>query len=250
MRKEFYFILFTMITGCVMAFKPSTDSSVVSKPTKKNTHTLTLRMNSIGLFAYMGKVVNYHPAVDLLYTYKTRNNFGFSLFKVTDVVDSHSGNNFTIAFVNITFHIGERLSVAPNIGVNMEQQHSIVDHGSDLIALLNTSFRLNKNVVIDHSAMFPNIAFEQKYSDWINRFRILYSKRHLDVTGMFWHNNSWIDNANHFSMGTSIFYNRMRLREKVKCGGGVTSLWTVGSSNTEKVPKRLGIQFTASLTIN
>jgi len=250
MKKEFYFILFIAIPGLALALKPGTDSSIVSKPTKKNIPTVTLRVHSMGLFNYMGKVVNYNPAADFLFTYKTRNSFGFSLFKVADLVDAHSDNNFTIAFANKTFHPAKWLTIAPNIGVNLEQQHAVVDHGSDLIFLLSSVFRINKAITIEHSAMLPNIAFERKHSDWINRIRVLYSRSHLDVSGLIWHNNALLDGYQYFSTGASVFYNRVPLGKKIKWGAGATSLWVASSSNAERVPKRLGVQFTTSLTLN
>lgn len=251
MSSKLYFTGFiVLISAWVLALQPPTsDSTIIAAPQKKTTPSLVMRAHSLGLFTYMGKVVNYHPAGDVFFSYTTNNGWGFSAFKVADLSDIHSHNNFAFGLINKTLHLGKRLSIAPSIGISLEQQHKFVDHGSDVLAMLTTTLRLNKNLVIDHNAMFNNLIFETHFSDWINRFRILYSKNHMDVTGLVWHNNALIDGTEYTSSGISFFYNRIRLTKKVWLGGGVTDLWAMTSSNTDIAPKRNGLQFTTSITL-
>ncbi len=250
MRRKYYLTTFILLSGvCALALQPPADSSGLTLPKKKNTPAITMRLHSMGLFSYMGKVVNYSPAADILFTYTTQSGWGVSAFKVVDVRDVHSHNNFAFALIYKSFHIGERLTITPNIGAALEQQNAFADHGSDLIAMLTTSFRLNQNLVVDHNAMFTNLVFEPVYSDWINRFRLIYSKGHWDATGVLWHNNGLIDGANYFSTGASVFYNRISLGKRVWMGGGVTAIFTTNQSNPEQPHHKKGIQFTAAITI-
>jgi hypothetical protein len=153
MSKKLHFIgfIFLVSTWAWALQPPTSDSTIIAVPQKKTTPSLVIRAHSLGLFTYMGKVVNYHPAGDVFFSYTTNNGWGFSAFKVADLSDIHSHNNFAFALINKTFHLGNRLTIAPSIGVNLEQQHKFVDHGSDVLAMLTTTLRLNKNLVVDHN---------------------------------------------------------------------------------------------------
>lgn len=248
--KKFYLLsLFFITNGWVSAFQSAADSAEIIPVRKRSHFTVVTRVHTMGLFMYMGKVVNHNPAADIYFNYSTRNGWGISAFKVVDMNDVHSHNNFAFALVSKTFHLGRKLTVTPNIGAALEQQHAFADHGSDVIVMLTSNFQITKNLTIDHSALFNNLVFETVYSDWTNRFRLMYSKAHFDATGFLWHNNAVIDKANYTSTGVSIFYNRIPLGSRVWLGAGLTSLFTIQSSNIEKLPTQSGIQFTTSLTI-
>jgi hypothetical protein len=249
MGKGFYIIF--LITGIAetLALQPPSDSSGSVQPANKATASLAVRVHSVGLFAYMGKVVNHNPAADILFNYTSRTKWGFSIFKVADLADIHSHNNFAFALVNKTFALGSMMTLAPNIGVGLEQQNKFVDQGSDVLFMLTTTLRLNKNLSLDHTALFNNLIFERAFSDWTNRIRLMYSRGHLDRTTTLWHNNRLMDDVDYFSTGASVFYNRIRLSQKVWLGGGATAMFMVASSNPERFHYKTGFQFTTSLTI-
>jgi hypothetical protein len=246
--KKFYLLsLLVAISGCLNAFQPADSAQII--PTQKQGHyTIIGRVHTMGLFMYMGKVVNHNPAADIFFNYTTRNGWGISAFKVVDVNDVHSHNNFAFAFLHKSFHLGERLTTTPYAGIALEQQHSFASHGSDVMLQLATNFRFNKLLTLEHIAIVNNLAAETSYRDWTNRLRLIYSSNHVDVTGFFWHNNGVIDDANYTSSGVSIFYNRVPVAKRLYLGAGLTTLSTFQSSNKEKVPTQTGLQFSTTLT--
>jgi hypothetical protein len=247
--KKFYLLSFLLAFGFqALAFQPASDSAAVIPPKSKRTYTITTRVHTMGLFMYMGKVVNHNPAADIFFNTTGPKGWGFSAFKVTDVNDVHSNNNFAFAFVSKSFHLGQRLTVTSFVGGGLEQQHGFASHGSDFMLQLQTGYRINKKLTIDHIAIFNNIYFYTEFADWTNRFRLMYSEDHVDITGFFWNNNGLIDRAGYTSTGVSIFYNRVPVAKRLWLGAGITTLATVSSTNQENLPKQSGIQFSTALT--
>jgi hypothetical protein len=246
--KKFYLLPILLASFGANAWQPAGDSSTTIPVKVKRTYTVTTRVHTMGLFMYMGKVVNHNPAVDIFFNTTGPNGWGISAFKVVDVNDVHSNNNFAFAFVSKSFHLGQRVTVTPFVGGGLEQQHGFVSHGSDVMLQLQSGYRLNKKLTLDHIAIFNNVLFETEFADWTNRFRLLYSDGHVDITGYFWHNNSLIDHATYTSTGVSIFYNRMPVAKRLWLGAGLTTLATVNSSNPEALPTQTGIQFSTALT--
>ena len=247
--KKFYLLSLLLTTGFqAWAFQPDDDSTSMTPSTAKRTYTLTTRVHTMSLFMYMGRVVNHNPAVDVFFNTTGPKGWGISAFKVVDVNDVHSGNNFAFAFISKSFPLGKRLTITPFVGGGLEQQHGFAGHGSDFMVQLQSSYRINKKLTIDHMAIFNNLYFYTEFTDWTNRFRLMYSDGHVDITGFFWNNNRWIDEATYTSTGLSIFYNRIPVAKRLWLGAGVTTLATVGSSNQENLPKQTGIQFSTALT--
>ena len=141
------------------------------------------------------------------------------------------------------------MTVAPTIGIGLEQQNKFADHGSDVLFMLTSTLRLNKNLTLDHTALFNNLIFETAFADWTNRIRLMYSRGHVDAITTVWHNNQLTDDVDYLSTGASIFYNRIRLSRKLGLGAGATVLFMVASSNPDRFHYKTGIQFTTSLTI-
>lgn len=247
--RKIYLSSFIVLNALFAASFPSgNDSTAHAREQKKSFVTITGRVHTMGLFMYMGRVVNHNPAADIFFSTTNAKGWGFSAFKVFDVNDIHSGNNFAFAFIHKTFRIHERLMVAPWLGAGLEQQHKWVDHGSDVMLQLVSNLKLNANFSIEHIALFNNVAFETSHADWTNRFRFIYSQKHVDATGFFWHNNSLIDGRAYTSAGFGIFYNRVPVANRLWLGAGINTLVTLASSNQERVPKNSAVQFTTSLT--
>jgi hypothetical protein len=246
-KKHLLMTMIMLIQSEVWTFSPQVDSAIA--PAKKKTTSLTARVHSMGVFYYMGKVVNFSPAADILFNYTSPSGWNIFAIKVADLTDLHSHNNFTFTLLNKNFRIGKRVIISPGLGAALEQQNKLIDHGSDVVAMMTTSFKFNEFFTLEHNAMFTNILFERRYSDWINRMRILFSKGHVDVTGLVWHNNGLIDRGSYFSSALSIFYNRIQLGKRIYLGAGATGIWTPTQSNPEQPHYKKGIQFTTSLTI-
>ena len=247
---KFYIVgLWVLVFSACAGFEHAEDSSLIIPQKKKGSFTIISRVHTMGLFLYMGKAVNNNPAADVYFNYTTAKGWGFSTFKVTDINDVHSPNNFMLMVFSKSFHLGNRFTVTPYMGAALEQQHAFADEGSDAFALLTSTFKFSTNFSAEHTAMFNNLIFEPTHSDWTNRFRLMYSKGHVDITGLFWNNTALIDNQSYITTGLSIFYNRIPLSKRASCGAGVTGLMVARVSDPEQGPVKNGIQFTTALTI-
>lgn len=247
--KKFYLLSISLAVVVGAAARQPLRDSVGLVPAKaKPSYTITTRVHTMSLFMYMGRVVNHNPAADIFFNVTGPKGWGLSAFKVVDVNDIHSNNNFAFAFLSKTFHMSKRIATGPYIGFGLEQQHAFAGHGSDVMLQWQTSYRVNKKLVLDHIAIFNNVAFETTFADWTNRFRLLYTNGHLDITAYYWHNNTVINNNSYSSTGASVFYNRIPVSNRLWLGAGITTLATVASSDIELLPKQAGIQFSTALT--
>ena len=246
--KKLYIIVLLVSGFTTYALQVTEDSAAVVQKKKKGSVLVTSRVHTMGLFLYMGRVVNHNPATDLYFNYTTNSGWGFSVFKAVDINDGHSGNNFAFAFISKYFNIGTRFKMAPYFGVGLEQQQGFANHGSDIMFQLLSSFRINNKLSVEHIAIFNNFVFAQEHQDWTNRVRFLFNSGHWDFIGMLWSNNQAFDSATYSSGGMSIFYNRVPISKRLFLGAGLTSLSTFQSSDAEHTPKQTGLQFTTSLT--
>lgn len=218
-----------------------------SKPNKIS-FMATGRVHTAGVFLYMGRVVNHNPAADLFLNVSAPRGWGLSVFKVWDLNEAHSGNNFMFGFLHKTFRLSPKLTVAPWVGGGLEQNHGFVSHGSDFMLQLVSNYKFNSQLNLEHIALFNNLYFEPSFADWTNRFKLTYSKAHVDVSGFFWHNNNLLDGRDYTSAGLGIHYTRVPISKKLWLGAGATTLATLASSNEERVPLRSVIQFNTIIT--
>jgi hypothetical protein len=201
------------------------------------------RLHSQGQFWYGGRIVSRNPTVDFNFTYD-RKQWGFQLFKAVDLKDHTTDINFLLAVVNKNFRVSNRLTFTPSIGFLFEQSHSFADKGTDAVFIFQTSYKLSNRFTIDHSALFSNLLLEPDEKDWVNRFRILYSNKHIDITYWLWHNNKVFDNAEYVSSTLSIFYSRMKVSKHCLINVGISGTVMPYSSNIEINPKRNGLLLT------
>jgi hypothetical protein len=246
--KKLYIIILLVPGFTAYGLQITEDSAAVVQKKNEGSVLVTSRVHTMGLFLYMGRVVNHNPATDLYFNYTTNNGWGFSAFKAVDINDVHSGNNFAFAFISKYFNIGNRFKIAPYFGAGLEQQHGFANHGSDLMFQLLSSFRINKNLSFEHIGIFNNLLFAREHQDWTNRVRILFNNGHWDFIGMLWSNNQAFDSATYSSGGISIFYNRVPISNRLFLGAGLTSLSTFQSSDEDHTPRQTGLQFSTSLT--
>jgi hypothetical protein len=206
---------------------------------------LTVRIHSMGMFSYSGRIVSNNPSCDINFTYEKK-NAGVMVLKAANFYDLRAQNNFSLFLVYRNFHIGKSLTVTPNIGFIADQQHKIVGSGSDAISIITTSLKVSKHFTFDNSMIFSDLIAKRKTRDWLNRFRLLYSKDHVDATLSIWHNNNVFDCSQYLSGGLGVFYSRIKMSEKISMNTGVTGMIMFATSDKESFPKRNGLVFTVA----
>jgi hypothetical protein len=249
MKKLYHTItlsLLLLLIGEISFAQTASDSLVKKSPAKKSVIKSTVRIHSKGMFNFGGRICTDNPAVDINFIYD-RKQWGLLAFKAFDLVDHTSPNNFSLIVLYKNFKLGKRLTFTPNIGTILEQTHSFADHGSDAVIIAITAFKLSPHLTIDHTALFGNLLFEPDFQDWVNRIRLLYSQKHVDVTATLWHNNQVLDEAEYASCALTIAYSRIKLSNHLNASLSVTDLGMITSSDEESVPKGNKIMFTAAI---
>ena len=236
-RKTFIslLLLFVGLAGYAQVAKDSTDTTR-KKVEHKSQIKATARLHTRGMFFYGGRISTDNPAFDINFTYN-RPKWGFLFYKAIDLKDHTSANNFTLALLNKNFKLSNRLTFTPQLGVFLEQQNSLSDVGSDILGVALLSYKVNEHFTVDYSALLANLVMETELMDWVNRSRILFVSKHIDVAATFWHNNHVLDEQDHMSGSLSVIYNRIRLSEKFNLGIGVTEFAILKTSNEEALPK-------------
>jgi len=206
----------------------------------------TARLHSKGLFAYGGRIASNHPSFDINVTIE-RKHWGVLLYKVLDLADHTSANNFSLLLVYRNFKLGERVTIAPYVGVFLEQPHSFAGHGSDAALVTISTFKATPHFTAEHTALLGNLIVVPEYRDWVNRFRLLYTNRHLEVIGTFWHNNHMFDEADYASCAFTIGYRQLKLSEKFTMNLSATDILLVHSSNENSVPEENKVMVTLAV---
>ena len=216
---------------------------------KSSSSKLAIRLHSKGQFTYGGRIVSENQVIDFNFNYD-RKKWGFQFFKAFDLRDRNTEINFSLAVVNKNFHLGKRLTVTPSAGFILEQSKSFADHGSDVALIAVTAYKLSKELTIDHSTLFANLVLEPEAKDWVNRVRLIYSKKHLDLTGIVWHNNKVFDSTEYVTCAASAFLSRVKLSKTLTLNAGVTGLIMPYTNNTEVEPKKNGVIFTLMVVLD
>jgi hypothetical protein len=219
--------------------------SVKREPRSKS--TLTVRVHNAGYFAFTTRIISTNPALDFFYTYD-RKTWGFMSFKAFDLYDHNTSNNFMLIMLRKSFKLTNRLTVTPHIGGILEQSSSVADKGSDISSIIITSYRISNNLTIDHTAILGNLVIEPSSRDWFNRFRILYTKKHWDVTIQACHNNKMIDhdNSEYFSTAASLFYSRIKVSDHFAFNVGATGVGMLCTNTPSEYAKQNGVFFTVA----
>lgn len=228
-------ILFFGVLSYAQPAKDSTDTAKKTVPRKGQIKS-TIRIHSKGMFLYGGRISTDNPALDINFTYN-RPKWGFFIYKALDMQDHTSPNNFSLIVLFKNFKLSERITFTPHIGTFLEQAHSVADFGSDFLAITVTTFKINPHLSIDHTALFPNLVVESELLDWVNRARILFVSKHIDVTTSFWHNNHVFDEHDYTSGALTVSYSRIRLSDTFNLSIGATEIVMLNSSDEESVPK-------------
>jgi hypothetical protein len=240
-----YGFLLLAITG----YSAPIDSADLAKKKLAESHShwrLTTRLHDKGIFNFSGRLGSENPVLDVNFVYD-RKTWGLFFFKGQDLVDRTTFYNFCVLTFNKQFRIGKQLVIAPAIGTLLEQGNGIADHGSDVVSQVTSTLRVSKHVTVEHMTLLGNLVIEPEARDWVNRVRVLYSGKHLDITGSVWHNNGVFDHSSYWSSGLSIGYNRLRLADHFFLGSAVSSIAMIQTTDAQANPKNNSIAFTISL---
>ena len=80
--------------------------------------------------------------------------------------------------------------------------------------------------------------------DWVNRLRLLFSHKHIDLVAACWYNNQVFDSSNYVTASASASYSHIKLLEHVSMNLGVTGLLVAHSSDTQACPAKNGVYVT------
>ena len=222
------------------------DTALKTKPIHAWHIKSTARIHTKGMFLYGGRISSTNPALDVNFIY-SRPKWGFMIYKAIDITDHTTGNNFTLATFFKNFKVSERLTITPYAGTFLEQAHSFADWGSDIVALAIINYKMNPTPNVDYTTLLPNLVVEPELRDWINRFRLLYTNKHWDVTGSFWNNNKVFDQASHVSAAITLGYSRVKLNDSFNVSISATEFAVLQTSNEIETPKGHTFMLTAAV---
>ena len=225
------------------------DSVAANSHASVSTTRFTSRLNSLGMFNYGGRIVSGNPSADFMYVRESR-QLSIQAFKAFDLYNLHTDMNFAAAFLYRNIGVGKRLVVSPGAGFVVLQMHSFADRGSDLAARLVLSYKVSAEITLEHTALVTNLVLKPGDLDWVNRFRITYSKKFIDASLSVWHNNDVFDNAAYLTTALSLTYARVRISDHLLLNTGVTSVIMPYSNNQELNPKKNGLFLTLAAVVH
>lgn len=221
--------------------------SATSNPGQKPHFRASIRLHNAGQFQFGGRMVSTNPGIDFGVNYD-RKNWGFVFFKAQDLVNSNTGFNFMLAAVNKNFKIGKRLTITPTVGALLEQSKTFSDQGSDVAMILFGNYKVSKKINLEYATLFGNFFFYTSAKDWVNRLRLTYTKKHIDVIASVWHNNRVFDQYDYITYSFSAFYNRVKIAEHLYWQAGVTCLRMPYTGDEKEYPTTNGLYFTTGIT--
>lgn len=226
----------------------SNEASQKNDSTKPSVRS-TVKLNSLGYFSYGGRIVSDKQSLDVSLIYERR-NWGVFLFKVVDLFDHQSANNFAMAMVFTHLVVNDRITITPYVGFVMEQLESFADKGSDLGTIVVSKIKLTDRVSAEHAAVISNLMLEPHHKDWVNRIRLIFDSGHYNLTWLGWHNNNVLDSSGYYSTGFSAAYNKIVLTEHLHMNAGVTAYKMIQSTREDANPIDNGLLLSISLVIN
>jgi hypothetical protein len=223
-------ILILALPGSLSYAAKLEESDSVREKKMSNYHVrITPRIHTKGFFTYGGQVGTDNPAFDINVTMEYK-RWGLLLYKGVDLKDHTTDYNFSLLAVFRTFKLSQKVTFTPYIGTILEQAEHFADTGSDAACILVTSIRLSPRFTAEHMGLFGNLVFEPTHMDWVNRFRVSYSAKHLDIFASIWHNNKVFDESDYFTGGLNIAYSRMKIAKHVFLTTGLAGLITFHTS--------------------
>jgi hypothetical protein len=221
------------------------DSLHVVKPAASHWR-LTGRIHSQGIFMFGGRVGSGNPTFDINFTYE-RKTWGLMFFKGQDFIDHSTFYNFALIALYKNIKINDHLTITPYLGTFLEQANSIADKGSDAVAIITTTYKISHTLTLEEMSLFGNLIIEPQESDWVNRLRLTYASRHLDLIPSLWHNNNVLDHSSYWSAGLNIAYSRVAVAEHLYLSTGITGLVVLQTSDESANPKTNALMLSLSL---
>jgi hypothetical protein len=225
-----------------------TDSTKTKKSQPSAHWRLIARLHSQGIFTYGGRLGSENPTFDVNFTYD-RKKWGFLVFKGLDLQDHNTFYNFGFIAVYKNFKLSKKVTFTPQVSSFLEESNSIADKGSDLAAILITSIKLNPQWTVEHMSLATNLLIDPEERDWVNRLRLTYTGKHLDVVSSVWWNNQVFDHSYFYSTALNVAYSRVKVREHFFLSFGVTGLLMLHTSNAETNPNKNGLMVTLAAQV-
>ncbi len=219
----------------VMAAPDPEDSIKATKSLPASHWRFTTRLHTKGMFTYGGRLGTDNPAFDLNFTYERR-QWGMLIFKGVDLVDHETFYNFSLIAFFKNFKLSPKVTLTPYVGTFLEQENSVADHGSDLVGQLIVTIKLNPHLTFEHMGMYSNLIVVPGELDWVNRFRLTYTGKHLDIVPTLWYNTAVFDHASYWTAGLNVAYSRMKVADHIFLSAGVTGLSIFRSSDENLNP--------------
>jgi hypothetical protein len=239
----------TFTIAVVMFLLVSTSSFALSDSTKAKKSQpaahwrLTARLHTQGVFNYGGRLGSENPTFDVNFIYD-RKQWGLLVFKGLDLRDHHTFYNFALIALYKNFKLSNKITFTPYVGSFLEEENSVADHGSDVVTILLTTAKLSPHWSIEHMSLFPNLVLVPEEKDWVNRLRLTYTGKHLDVVTSAWWNNQVFDHSYYYTAAMNVAYSRIKMREHFFMSFGVTGLLMLHTSDEEANPNKNGLMFT------
>jgi hypothetical protein len=201
--------------------KSYTDSARYS-PVQPVNWSLSSQLHSASFYFFTGMVDQPDQSFDMLYIYDN-NGWGWIVYKSFDLLNHNTGVNYAIVAVHKHFKINENLRLTPNVGMNLNQNWSVADRGSDLMFDLVADYRLSKYFSISNDAIFQNMAITKDHN-WTNRLKLSFNKNKIETAVLLWDRNRVFNNQGYFSTGFTAGYNGFKLTPNANLGLSVQSI--------------------------
>lgn len=241
-----YFLSSVVLMSTAAISPPDTTDSANSVKSPSAHWRLTGRIHSKGIFMFGGRVGSENPTFDFSFTYE-RKKWGLLFFKGQDFYDHTTFYNFALVALYKNIKINDQLTITPYLGTFLEQANSIADRGSDAVAIITTTYKISPKLTLEEMSLFGNLIIEPEESDWVNRLRLMYATKHLDVIPALWHNNNVLDHSSYWSAGLNVAYSRMAVAEHLYLSAGITGLLVLQTSDESANPKRNALMLTLGL---
>jgi len=213
---------------------PSVDSLNLknSQPRDSVTWGLTALLHSESLYFFTGGVDQYDPSTDLIFVFD-KGGWGGLIYKSLDLINHNTGINYAMIVLHKHFYLGNNLLVTPNIGVNLNQNYSVADKGSDLMGDLAIAYKFGEHFVISNDAIFQNICITKDYN-WTNRVKLLFKGADFDASALVWDRNRLFNNPGYLSAGADINYTGVKITSKTNLHLEASYIYTL-QSDTHRV---------------
>lgn len=236
--------VFLMCSGVENTFGNTGDSVPILK--KEVRLKATARFHSLGMFNYGGVVGSVNPVSDFNLVLE-RPKWGVHLFKGIDLKERVSFYNSTLLSVFKSFKLTKKITITPYVGVFLEQSHGFADPGSDVVCIITSTFKFSPHLSVEHMNLFGNLVIEPLQRDWVNRFRFIYTHRHLDVVPTLWYNSPVFDHSSRWSAGANVAYSRMKVAEHISLSAGITGLMVFTTRGEPEILRKSGLMFSLAL---